>query len=212
MINIKKYFPNIYEIELQAAIQELGILNTFDEGTVIMDYGQYIKSLPMLMSGTIKILREDEEGREVFLYYLNAGETCAMSLTCCLAQQKSEIKAIAEENVKMINIPVKYMDEWMKKYDSWRTFVMQTYRNRFNELLHTIDSIAFMKMDQRLLKYLYDKVNHTNKHIFYTTHQAIAQELNTSIEVISRLLKQLEKEGKVELSRNKIKVLPPFEI
>jgi CRP/FNR family transcriptional regulator len=212
MINIKKYFPNIYEIELQAAIQELGILNTFDEGTVIMDYGQYIKSLPMLMSGTIKILREDEEGREVFLYYLNAGETCAMSLTCCLAQQKSEIKAIAEENVKMINIPVKYMDEWMKKYDSWRTFVMQTYRNRFNELLHTIDSIAFMKMDQRLLKYLYDKVNHTNKHIFYTTHQAIAQEFNTSREVISRLLKQLEKEGKVELSRNKIKVLPPFEI
>ena len=210
MINIKKYFPNIYEIELQAAIQELGVVKTFDEGTVIMDYGQYIKSLPMLMSGTIKILREDEEGREVFLYYLNAGETCAMSLTCCLAQQKSEIKAIAEEDVKMVNIPVQYMNEWMRKYDSWRNFVMQTYRNRFNELLHTIDSIAFMKMDERLLKYLYDKVNHTNKHIFYTTHQAIAQEFNTSREVISRLLKQLEKEGKVELSRNKIKVLPPF--
>lgn len=212
MINIKKYFPNIYEPELQNAIQELGTIKDFDEGTVIMDYGQYIQYLPMLISGTIKILREDNEGNEMLLYYLEGGETCAMSLTCCLAHQKSEIKAIAESPVKMVNIPVRYMDEWMKKYDSWRAFVMQTYRNRFNGLLETIDSIAFMKMDERLLKYLYDKAEHTNRHIFYTTHQAIAQEFNTSREVISRLLKQLEKHGKVELSRNKIKLIPPFEM
>ncbi len=207
MIDVKKHFPSIYEPALQEAIAEYGTLKKMEEGKVIMNYGEYIKGLPMLIEGTIKILREDEEGHEILLYYLNAGETCAMSLTCCIAHQKSEIKAIAEDPVKMLFIPVKYMDEWMKQYESWRNFVMQTYRNRFSELLHTIDSIAFLKMDERLLKYLYDKVERTNKHIFYVTHQEIAKELNTSREVISRLLKQLEKEGKVKLSRNKIKVI-----
>lgn len=207
-MDIKNYFPTIHEPALLEAINTVGIVRTFEEGSVIMDYGKYMKALPMLVKGCIKILREDKEGNELLLYYLNEGETCAMSLTCCMANQKSQIKAIAEEPVTMISIPVQYMDTWMKQYEGWRTFVMQTYSNRFNELLNTIDSIAFLKMDERLLQYLYNKVEHTHKHIFHITHQEIAREFNTSREVISRLLKQLEKKGKIELSRNKIKVLP----
>jgi len=130
-----------------------------------------------------------------------------MSLSCCLANERSEIRAVAEENTQLIMLPVEFMDEWMLKYPSWKNFVMNTYRRRFEELLYTIDGIAFNKMDQRLWNYLIDKSTANNSRTVETTHQQIAYELNSKREVISRLLKKLEKEGKIVLGRNRIEVI-----
>ncbi len=148
----------------------------------------------------------NKDASELILYYLQAGETCAMSLTCCLANQKSEIRAVAEEDSEIILLPAQLLDSWMLKYPTWKNFVMQTYQDRFVELLNAIDSIAFKKMDERLLQYLIDKSTINNNHVLETTHQKIAEELNSTREVISRLLKQLENQEKIELGRNRIVV------
>ena len=204
---IQTEFINVFEKELQQRIEQEGSIHSFNEGEYIMDIGNYIKTVPILLKGTIKIIREDNEGNEIFLYYIKKGETCAMSLTCCMQDQPSQIRAIAEEDVELISVPVKYMDEWMMKYSTWKNFVMRTYQNRFEELLNTIDLIAFHNMDDRLIEYLKEKARiHKTKEIT-VTHQDIAFELNSSREAISRLLKKLEKDGQVKLHRNRIDLL-----
>lgn len=204
---IKNKFPTFYEPELLKEIEAVGQIVEADMGEVIMDIGQYIKSMPLLIEGTLKILREDDEGNELLMYYVNSGGTCAAALTCCMRQEVSNIRAVCEDEVQFISIPVKYMDLWMKKYDSWRNFVLETYRKKFEELLETVDSIAFMKMDERLIKYLQDKQQITGQNSLNITHQDIAYDLHSSREVISRLLKQLEKIGKIKLGRNKVELL-----
>lgn len=200
-------FINVFEKELQEALEREGSVNEFHEGDFIMDIGNYIKTVPIITKGSIKIIREDDEGHEIFLYYLQKGETCAMSLTCCMQDQPSQIRAIAEEDVELISIPVKFMDEWMMKYPTWKNFVMRTYQNRFEELLNTIDLIAFHNMDERLIDYLREKSNIHKTSELNVTHQEIAFELNSSREAISRLLKKLENQGRVKLHRNRIDLL-----
>lgn len=200
-------FPALYEKELQEAIATEGTLKELPEGELIMDIGNYIKTMPLLVKGSIKVLREDEEANELLMYYLKSGETCAMSLTCCMQNKKSEVRAIAEEDCTLISIPVKFMDAWMMEFISWKNYVMQTYQHRFEELLQTIDSIAFMNMDERILKYLKEKTESTGSNTITKTHQDIAYDLNSSREVISRLLKLLEKRGTVRLHRNKVEVI-----
>jgi cAMP-binding proteins - catabolite gene activator and regulatory subunit of cAMP-dependent protein kinases len=204
---LKEGYSAIFEAPLLQEISEVGVYKEVPEGHKFIEIGDYVRSMPLLISGAIKILREDGEGDELLLYFLERGDTCAMTMTCCMGQKKSEIRAIAELDTKLIMIPVQKMEEWTGKYKSWRNFVFESYHNRFNELLETIDSIAFLRMDERLLKYLRDKVKVTNDMIVNNTHQEIAYELHTSRVVISRLLKQLEKLGKIELQRNKIKVI-----
>ncbi|UII27033.1 Crp/Fnr family transcriptional regulator [Fulvivirga maritima] len=204
---LTEYFPELYEEELVKEIKEKGSIVQVEAENKIMDFGQFIKNMPLLYEGAIKVLRQDEEGHELFLYYLQPGQTCAISLTCCLAQERSQIRAIAEEDSYMIQLPVHLMDEWMTKYKSWKNFVMNTYRERFEELLSTIDSVAFHKMDERLWTYLIDKSSARNTHKLEVTHQQIAHELNSTREVISRLLKQLERQGKVKLGRNEVKLI-----
>ena len=203
-------FPTLHEKDLQKEIATVGTLRQVSEGEVLMEIGSYIKFMPLLVKGSIRILREDAEANELLMYYLNAGETCAMSLTCCLQDQQSDVRAIAEEDCMLIMIPVQFMDQWMNTYRSWKEFVMNTYQIRFKELLATIDSIAFMNMDDRLLKYLKDKTESSGDATINSTHQDIAYELNSSREVISRLLKKLENKGGVKLSRNKVEVLLPM--
>lgn len=163
--------------------------------------------MPLLVSGAIKILREDDDGDELLLYFLERGDTCAMSLTCCLGQSQSEIRAIAELDTTLIMIPVQKMEEWTGKYKSWRNFVLSSYHTRLMEMLETIDSIAFMNMDERLVKYLRDKQKIGGEPVINSTHQEIAYELNTSRVVVSRLLKKLENFGKIKLNRNSISIL-----
>ena len=204
---VRQHFPQIAEVKLQEEIANVGKLYHFRGGEVIMDYGSYVRLVPMVIKGSIKVSRESEDGNEIFLYYLNPGETCAMSFTCCMMNKKSDIRTTAEEDVELIGIPIKYVDEWMSKYQSWKNFVMRSYDNRMKELMYTIDSIAFKKMDERLLKYLHDKAETIHSKVINTTHQKIAFDLNASREAISRLLKQLEKQKEVRLGRNQIELL-----
>jgi CRP/FNR family transcriptional regulator, anaerobic regulatory protein len=203
---LSAHFPQILDTELVKGIITHGKLLTIPEGEYMMDIGSPIRSIPMIVSGTVKVMREDDEGRELLLYYLKGGETCAMSLTCCMDGRKSEIRAEALEDVTIISLPVQFMDEWMA-YRDWRAFVMRTYARRFEELLETIDNIAFRRMDERLEDYLRNKVESTGAKMLHVSHQDIATDLNTSREVVSRLLKQMEHSGMVKLGRNKIEVV-----
>ncbi len=204
---LRTYFPDIYEPEAREAILAQGIEMSINAGDMLMDIGQYIKYIPLVLSGSLKILREDKEGNELLLYYLRSGETCAMSLTCCTGDSVSSIRAVAEEDTHVIAIPVKYMDEWTQEFRSFKHFVLLTYQRRYEELLRTIDGIAFQKLDERLISLLKEKSQSASTQVLNVTHQELAQELNSSREVISRLLKQLERLGKVKLGRNKIEIL-----
>lgn len=203
---LKDNFPDIQDTGLVQGIIANGKLEAIDESDYMIDIGSPIRSIPMIVSGSVKVMREDADGNELLLYYLKSGETCAMSLTCCMEGRKSEIRAVAVEPVRMITLPVNLMEEFMR-YRDWRSFVMNTYARRFEELLETIDSIAFQRMDERLENYLSTKAKGTGSSTLNVSHQEVAQDLNTSREVISRLLKQMEKHGKVQLGRNRIELL-----
>ncbi|MCB0372466.1 MAG: Crp/Fnr family transcriptional regulator [Muricauda sp.] len=200
-------FSNYFEQPLIDEIMEVGKLMEVPSGETIMDIGQYIRNIPLLLSGAIKVLREDEEGDELLLYYLEQGETCSVTMACCMGHTKSEIRAITETDVRIIMVPVQKMEEWMGKYQGWRNYVFDSYHNRLNELLQTVDSIAFKNLDQRLVDYLKKKVEVTNDDKIRSTHQEIAYDLHTSRVVVSRLLKKLEKMKKVKLHRSYIHVL-----
>ena len=201
---LKNNYGHLFEDALLNEINQVGIFKEVPAGFKMMEIGDYVKAMPLLVSGVIKILRKDTDGDELLLYFLEKGDTCAMTLTCCVAQTKSKIRAIAETDSKLIMIPIKKMEEWSEKYKSWRHFVFESYNNRLNEMLETIDSIAFLKMDERLLKYLAEKVRISKNNTIHKTHQEIAYELHTSRVVISRLLKKLETLGKIELNRSYI--------
>ena len=185
----------------------VGHARNLQVGAPLISPGERGKHMPLVTSGTLRIMREDEEGNELFLYYLEGGEACAMSIRCCMSNEMSGFKAIAETDVQLWMVPLALLDEWMGKYSSFRKFIIDSYQARFDELMLTIDSIAFMNMDERLLKYLLDKKQSVGSFVIDKTHEQIANELNTSRVVISRLLKKLEKDGRVELYRNRIEVL-----
>jgi CRP/FNR family transcriptional regulator len=163
--------------------------------------------MPLLLSGAIKIMREDEKEGELLLYYLEKGETCTMSIACCIGNKKSEIRAQAEMETTVAMIPNQYLNEWLAKYGSWRSFILNSYSSRMNEMLGAIDNLAFSKMEDRILNYLKEKVRLTDDRILTVTHQDIALDLNTSRVVVSRILKKLENEDKIVLLRNEIRVL-----
>ena len=202
---MRDHFPTLNELDLQQEIANVGVVKSFKKGEVIMSVGSYIKLVPLLVSGSIKVVREDEEdGKELLLYYLNKGETCSMSFSCCMMNKRSDIRTTAVEDSIMIALPIKHVDEWMSKYHSWKRFVMNSYDMRMQEMIKTIDNIAFKKMDERLVNYLKERVELTGSKTIESTHQQIADDLNASRESISRLLKQLEKNGKIVMKRNKI--------
>lgn len=205
--DLKANYGYLFEEALLLEINEVGIYKDIPEGYKLIDIGDYIKSMPLLVSGAIKVLREDENGDELLLYFLERGDTCAMTLSCCLGQSKSEIIAVAETNTKLIMVPVQKMEEWLGKYKSWQRFILQSYHDRMTELLQAVDTIAFLKMDERLFKYLKDKAMVNHDDVVHVTHEQIAQDLHTSRVVISRLLKKLSLSGKIELQRNNIKVI-----
>ena len=205
--SLHKRFGNMFEIELLKELFECGNYMEVEEGFTLMRPGGYIRTVPILLSGSVKILRADSEGREALLYYLGGMDSCAMSLSCCLDRRQSEITAIANEKTKLIAIPVDKIEEWITKYSTWRQFVFMTYQKRFEDLLGVIDQIAFQKLDDRLLGLLNRKSKQCGCSVFNITHEELGNELATSREVVSRLLKQLERIGKVRLSRNRIELL-----
>ena len=207
MVDIQHIFKDIFEVSLIRELEKQGRIHSFNAGETIMDVGQTVRFMPIILKGNIKVTRMDDEGREILLYFVHGVESCAMTFTCCMQQKSSEIKATAEEDTLVIMIPVGLMDEWIVKYPTWKSFVMQTMMQRFNELLKTIDSIAFQKLDERLIQYLRDRSKAAGSSLLTVTHQQIADELATSRVVISRLLKKLENDKKILLYRNQIKLL-----
>ncbi|MCW1149214.1 MULTISPECIES: Crp/Fnr family transcriptional regulator [Flavobacterium] len=200
-------YSYIFEEALLDEIAKVAIYKEFKADDYLIEIGDYIKTMPLLLTGAIKILREDENGDELLLYFLERGDTCAMTLTCCMGQSKSRIRAIAETDGAMLMIPVEKMEEWLTKYKTWRNFVFDSYNVRLNEMLEAIDTLAFMNLDERLYKYLTDKAKVIGDTEIKNTHQEIAYEMHTSRVVISRLLKALELQGKIKLHRNKIEIL-----
>ena len=199
-------FQYVFEPELINELCKSGMVKTYKEGSTLMDIGQVLTHMPLVISGSVKVMKEDKEGNELLLYYLEYGDTCAVTMNCCTKPSKSAIKAITESNAEILFIPIEKMDEWMVKYKTWRGFVLDSYNIRMNEMLDAIDNLAFNNMEERLYKYLRDKVMITKESKIHITHFQIAGELNSSRVVISRLMKKLENERLVIQHRNYVEV------
>ena len=204
---LEEYYNVVFEKELLDEIAEVGTYRKVKENELLLDIGDQFHQIPLMLTEAIKISRETSSGEEIVLYFLERGDTCTITFGSGLQSSKSKVRGVAEKDSEIIFIPVEKLEEWMVTYPSWRSFVIDSYNIRLNEMLEAIDTLAFMKMDQRLFKYLIDKVQIMRSTTLNTTHQEIAVDLNTSRVVISRLLKQLENEGKIKLYRNKIEVL-----
>lgn len=204
---LEQQYGYLFEDALLNDIDACGMYKNIPQGQTIMDIGDPITHMPLLLKGAIKILREDEEGDELLIYFLEKGDTCAMTFSCGMGKNKSEIRAVTESDTELLMIPADKMEVWMGKYKSWQQFIVDSYHTRMMELLETVDTLAFLRMDERLLKHLQDKAKVTHDDSIYTTHQEIAYDLHTSRVVISRVLKKLENEGRIEMHRNHIKVL-----
>lgn len=204
---IKRYFPGFTEPGLQQVMANEGRIHHFKEGDVIMDYGGYVRMLPLILSGTIRISRLADNGSELLLYYLSRGESCTMTFSCCMNSKQSEIRAVAEEDVTIFALPHQRLDQWMMNYKSWKNYVLLAYDQRMNELMHTIDQVTFHALNERLLEYITKRASIRADRTINTTHQQIADDLHASREAVSRLLKGFEKKGVVQLGRNLIKVV-----
>jgi CRP/FNR family transcriptional regulator len=204
--SLHNYFPH-FEPELQQVLAEYGSIRQFKAGEVILRSGDYMRKTVLVTQGIIKLYTEGEEGEEFFMYYMEPGQACALSFVCATRNRKSDVQAVAMEDSEVIMLPIEMMDDLMKKYKTWYYFVLETYRNRYHELLDVIRSVAFNSMDERLIYYLAKQKNATSSATLHLTHEQIAVDLNSSRVVVSRLLKQLENKGKVKLHRNAIELL-----
>lgn len=199
---LMQMFP-MFEKDLATYLSSIGEIRVFNEGEMLMKTGQFFKSAVLIIRGHVKLYREGEEGNEFFMYYLDPGDACALSMICATRNQASSIMAVADEETEVILIPIQFMDKLMREFRSWYYFVLETYRNRFEELLSVIDNVAFKNMDERLVWYLKRQAEKSGN-AMNIKHQQIANDLNTSREVVSRLLKKMEKEGMLTLNRNLI--------
>ncbi len=209
MNNIKERFPSLSNDFLTVLETESNVAN-FSRGEIIMQAGSYIRNTVLVLKGLLKIYREDDEGNEFFLYYLQPGQACAISMICASKQEKSEITAKVIEDTELLTIPFGKIEKWMQEFPTWNQFVLDTYRSRFEEVLQVVDSIAFHSMDERLEFYLKRHFEQCDCMDLEITHQTIASELSTSREVISRLLKKMEQRGMIRLHRNYIQLLDGF--
>ena len=199
---LRQLFPTLEEPLFEELVKH-GTIRKVKAGETLLSVGQTIRSIMLIIDGLIKLYREDEEGKEFFIYHLDAGQACSLSMVCAAKHETSEVLAKALTDTTVLTIPLEYMDQWMGKYKSWYQFVITSYRNRFEELLKTIDAIAFSNMDQRLEDYISKQVSRLGNNL-KMTHQDIATDLNSSREVISRLLKKMEAKGWLIIHRSSI--------
>lgn len=197
---LHKLFPNLEE-GLYEEMWKYGDVKEIPAGTTILRTGQTIRSIIMILEGAVKLYQNDDEGNEFFIYNIQPGQACAVSMVCTYAQEKSQVTAKALTDITVLAVPLQYMDKWLAQYKSWHYFVIKTYRSRYEELLKTVNEIAFKKMDERLEFYLRKQVKQLGRHV-KLTHQDIATDLNSSREVISRLMKKMEKDGWIIIHRN----------
>jgi len=208
---LSEYYSDVFEEELIDEIIKVGHFDKVKSGELMIDIGSEMTHIPLILSGVVKIIRKEKSGNEIVLYFLERGDTCAISFVNCINRKQSIFKGVVEKDIEAVFLPVEHIDSWLAKYKSWRHFIIDSYHFRLIEMVESIDSLAFMKMSERVLKYLTDKVKITNDVDLEITHQEIANDLNSSRVVITRLIKELHDEGKIFSTRNKIKVLEFFE-
>ena len=196
-------FPALLEQELEAN----SIRKTLPADTILLQENTYIRSIPIVLSGSIRVMRQDDEGREILLYYIKPGESCIMSFLAGIHEDTSKVRAVVEEEAEVLFVPVAKASEWIRQFPEWTDFIFKLYHQRFEELLSVVNAIAFQQLDQRIMELLKKKVQIYQSSQIAITHQQLAEELGTTREVISRLLKQMEKKAMIRLSRNKITVL-----
>ena len=192
---------------IRQKLYEFGFAKTFSEGEIILNDNSYIKAIPIVTTGSIRVMRTDEDGREILLYYIKAGESCIMSFLGGLHQDTSKIKAVAEEETEVLFIPIDKISFLIKEFPEWLDYIFRLYHKRFEELLEVVNAVAFKKMDERLFNFIKKKCEMTQKQTLFITHEQIANELGTARVVVSRLLKQMEENGYVKLGRNKITLM-----
>lgn len=207
IIALKNLFGEIFEEALLEEITRVGTLREVPADFELMDIGEPIKGVPLMLSGAIKISREDINGDELLLYYLEEGDSCTMTMAWEMGQQKSQIRAVTELPSQLIMVPLSAVEDWSSRFPSWRKFIFQSYHKRMEELLVAVDSIAFDQLEKRLWAYLVEKKRITKMNTLSITHQAVAQEMHSSRVVISRLLKRLEVDQKIRLHRNAIELI-----
>lgn len=205
--SIKSVYSSLFESSLIAEIEEKSMLFSATAGQELIRSGQPIKVVPMILSGTLKVSRINDEGQELLLYYAKQGEGCAMTYSCGMMSIPSQVEGSAEEDLTMACIPVNVMDEWMLKYPSWKKFVLTTIVREFMDVVKSVDEVTFKKMDDRLVNYLKEKSKITGSSLVNLSHQQIADDMGTNRVVISRLLKKLENDKRLLLFRNQIKLL-----
>jgi len=203
-MELKELAPFKLAPQVTEQLQKYGINKSYAEGSVIIQEHNYINSIPIVLSGSIRVMRVDDEGRELLLYYIKAGESCIMSFLSGLHQDTSKIKAIAEEDTELLFVPIEKVSLLIKEFPEWLDYIFKLYHKRFEELLEVVNAVAFKKLDQRLLDFIKNKSSLGNTKEIHITHEQIANELGTARVVVSRLLKQLEEEGIIQLGRNKI--------
>jgi CRP/FNR family transcriptional regulator len=203
---LSEYYSEIFEKELIDEIVKVGFMDKYKQGEILVDIGENMTHIPLILSGAVKIIRQEKEGDELVLYFLEKGDTCAISFINCINRKESIFRAVVDSDTEAIFIPVEHVDSWLSKYKSWRYFIIDSYHFRLIEMVESIDGLAFMNMNQRLMKYLSDKAKVQQNQDLQITHQEIAEDLNTSRVVVTRLLKQLHNEGKVFSTRNRVMV------
>lgn len=203
----KEIYSPIFQPELLQAILYSGTFCELQPGQALLKYGDYVRAIPLIIKGSLKIVRQDEKGNEILLYFIQKGETCALTLSYCLGHQKSKITALSETPVQLISIPIQKMEEWSSRHKSWRIFVFKNYDRQLQSAFQAIDRIAFQKLDKRLVNYLRNKQQINGSKTLKTTHQEIADDLNSSRVVISRLLKKLEHSQKIMLYHQCIQII-----
>lgn len=197
---LEQLFPGLEE-GLYDELIKYGEVKEVPAGTTMLKIGQTIRFTMLVMEGIVKLYQEDDEGNEFFIYHIQPGQACAVSMVCAYQHESSNVMARALTDVTVLTIPLQYMDKWLSGYKSWHYFVIRTYRARYDELLKTINEIAFKNMDERLEFYLKAQVKQFGRQV-KLTHQDIASDLNSSREVISRLMKKMEKNGWIVINRN----------
>jgi len=190
--------------ELVEKLQQYSIHKTYEAGDIILNENAHIRSIPIVTKGTLKVIRTEEDGREILLYYIKTGESCIMSFLGGLHNETSKVKAEVEENAEILFLPMDKVSLFIKEYPQWLDYIFRLYHKRFEELLEIVNAIAFKKVDERMLALLNRKAELTGNKTLNITHEQLANELGTARVVVSRLLKQLEEIGKVKLGRNKI--------
>ncbi len=207
LAKLESRFEKLFEPRLLDEICQSGQLRRVSADKIMVDIGSTLSFMPIVISGSIKVMTEDKEGNELLLYYLQAGETCAVTMKCCVTNAKSTVRAITELESEILSIPIEKMDSWMERYKSWRSFILGSYNERLNEMVESFDNVVFHSLEDRLVKYLRDKAKIGNDKILHISHQDIAGDLHTTRVSISRLMRKLESNKVIEQQRNKVVIL-----